>query len=65
MMPDDGRYEMQQVVLGDNTNPLPTASDFERSLSTMADVKPTVTFYVEGLRGVTEVLPEGLAIHSM
>ena len=27
-----------QVVFGDNANPIPTPSDFERSLSTMTNV---------------------------
>ena len=54
-----------QVARGKSASMIPTAQDFERSLPSMANVKPTVTFLAEDVTGENAAMLERLEIESM
>ena len=54
-----------QVVLGYSASMVPTAQDFERSLSSMANIKTTVTFVAEDVTLQNAALLERLAKVSL
>ena len=51
--------------MGNSASMLPTVQDFERSLSPMANVRPTVTSFAEVVRQMNAALLERLAKRSM
>lgn len=54
-----------QVAIGNSASMLHTAQDFEQSLSSMAEVKPAVTFYAEDVTVRNAALLERPAKRSM